>query len=155
MVQVIYYTPEVCLSVRPFPFRSVTLEPLQGFRRNLTQMLTRLRRRAAAMFRMAGFKVKVILRLDMTLFPFCSVTLEPLERFLNFAPILWYMYNTLDLYCPASRCSCNSLLSYQCNLHWYDNKLLHINHYYSNFTLDQILSGCFWIFLSLIFIISH
>jgi hypothetical protein len=45
-----------------FPFRSVTLEPLEGFQRNLTQMLTRLRRRAEAMFRMAGFKVKVILR---------------------------------------------------------------------------------------------
>ena len=33
-----------------FPFRSVTLEPLEGFRRNLTQMLTRLRRCAEAMF---------------------------------------------------------------------------------------------------------
>ena len=40
-----------------FPFRSVTLEPLQGFRRNLTQMFTRLRRCAEAMFWMAGFKV--------------------------------------------------------------------------------------------------
>jgi len=40
-----------------FPFRSVTLEPLQGFRRNLTQMFTRLRRCAEAMFWMAGLKV--------------------------------------------------------------------------------------------------
>ena len=45
-----------------FPFPSVTLEPLEGFRRNLTQMLTRLRQCAEAMFRMAGIKVKVILR---------------------------------------------------------------------------------------------
>ena len=45
-----------------FPFCSVTLEALEGFRRYLTQMLTRLRRRAEAIFRMAVFKVKVILR---------------------------------------------------------------------------------------------
>ena len=47
-----------------FPFRSVTLEPLEGFRRNLTQMFTKLRRYAEAMFRMAGFKVNVILRIQ-------------------------------------------------------------------------------------------
>ena len=65
------------------PFRSVTLEALEGFRRNLTQMLTRLRRRAEAMFRMAGFKVKVILRGQKPyhFFPFRSVTLEALEGF--------------------------------------------------------------------------
>ena len=45
-----------------FPFRSVTIEPLEGFRRNLTQMLTILRKSAEAMFQMAGFKVNVILR---------------------------------------------------------------------------------------------
>ena len=45
-----------------FSIRSVTLEPLEGFRRNLTQMFTRLGRCAEAMCRMAGFKVKVILR---------------------------------------------------------------------------------------------
>ena len=67
-----------------FPFCSVTLEPLEGFRRPLTQMFTRLRWCAEAMFRMAGFKVKVRLRGSnghMTLFPFRSVTLEPLEGF--------------------------------------------------------------------------
>jgi hypothetical protein len=45
-----------------FPFRFVTLEPLEGFQRNLTQMLTTLRRLTKAMFRMACFKVKVRLR---------------------------------------------------------------------------------------------
>ena len=65
-----------------FPFRSVTLEALEGLRRNLTQMFTRLRRRAEAMFRMAGFKVKVILRgqRPYTFFPFHSVTLEGFRR---------------------------------------------------------------------------
>jgi hypothetical protein len=42
-----------------FPLCSVTLEPLEGFRRDLTKMLTTLRRRANAMFRMACFKIKV------------------------------------------------------------------------------------------------
>ena len=51
--------PSVCLSDSNFPS---ALEALEGFRRNLTQMLTRLRWRAEAMFWMAGFKVKVILR---------------------------------------------------------------------------------------------
>ena len=66
-----------------FPFCSVTLEPLEGFLRNLTQMLTKLRRRAEAMFLMAGFKVKVILRGQRPYdsFSFCSVILEPLEGF--------------------------------------------------------------------------
>ena len=66
-----------------FPFRSVTLEALEGFQRNLTQMLTKLRRCAEAMFRMAGIKVKVILRGQRPyyFFPFCSVTLEALEGF--------------------------------------------------------------------------
>ena len=66
-----------------FPFRSVTLEALEGFRRNLTQMLTRLRRCAEAMFQMAWFKVNVILRgqRPYDFFPFCSVTLEALEGF--------------------------------------------------------------------------
>ena len=66
-----------------FPFCSVTLEALEWFRRNLTQMLTRLRRRAEAMLRIAGFKVKVRLRDQRTYdcFPFPSVTLEALERF--------------------------------------------------------------------------
>ena len=65
------------------PFRSVTLEPLEGFRRNLTQIYTKLRRCAEAMFWMAGFKVKVILRgqRPYDFFPFRSVTLEPLEGF--------------------------------------------------------------------------
>jgi hypothetical protein len=45
-----------------FPYRTVTLEPVEGFQRNLIQVFTRLRRRAEAMFRMAGFKVKVILK---------------------------------------------------------------------------------------------
>ena len=64
-------------------FRSVTLEPLEGFRSNLTQMFTRLSRYAEAMFRMAGFKVKVILRGQRPygFFPFRSVTLESLEGF--------------------------------------------------------------------------
>jgi hypothetical protein len=47
-----------------FPFRSVTLEPREGFRRNLTQLFTTLRRCAEAMFRMAHFKVKVTLRVQ-------------------------------------------------------------------------------------------
>ena len=66
-----------------FPFRSVTLEPLEGFRRNLTQMSTRLRQWAEAMLRIAGFKVKVILRgqRPYAFFPFRSVTLGPLEGF--------------------------------------------------------------------------
>ena len=45
-----------------FPFRSITLESHEGFRRNLRQMFTRLRRCAEAMFRMAGSNAKVILR---------------------------------------------------------------------------------------------
>ena len=66
-----------------FPLRSVTLEALEGFRRNLTQMLTRLRQCAEAMFQMAGFKVKVIPRGQRPYycFPFRSVTLEALEGF--------------------------------------------------------------------------
>ena len=66
-----------------FPFRSVTFEALEGFWRNLTQMFTRLRRCAEAIFRMAGFKVKVILRgqWPYDFFPFRSVTLEPLKGF--------------------------------------------------------------------------
>ena len=66
-----------------FPFCSVTLEALEGFWRNLTQMLTRLRRRADAMLRIAGFKIKVRLRGQRTYdcFPVPSVTLEALERF--------------------------------------------------------------------------
>ena len=66
-----------------FPFRFVTLEALEGFRRNLTQMLTRLRRRAEAMLWLAGLKVKVILRGQMPyyFFPFRSVNLEALEGF--------------------------------------------------------------------------
>ena len=64
-----------------FPFRSVTLEALEGFRRNLTQMLTRLRRRAEAMFRMAGFKVIRRGQRPYEFFPFISVTLEALEGF--------------------------------------------------------------------------
>ena len=64
-----------------FPFRSVTFEALEGFRRNLTQMLTRLRQYAEAMFQMAGFKVSVILRCQWPydFFPLRSVTLEALE----------------------------------------------------------------------------
>ena len=65
-----------------FPFRTVTLEPLEGFRRNLTQTFTRLRRCAEAMFWMAGFKVNVILRGQRSYFPpFRYVTIEPLEGF--------------------------------------------------------------------------
>ena len=66
-----------------FSIRSVTLEPLEGFRRNLTQMFTSLRRRAEAMFRMAGLKVKVTLRgqRPYDFFPFRSVTLEALKGF--------------------------------------------------------------------------
>ena len=77
--KVTYYviaSVSVCLQ---FPFRSVT----QRFRRNLTQMFTTLRRRAEVLFRMSGFKVKVIRRGQMPydFFPFRSVTLEPLEGF--------------------------------------------------------------------------
>ena len=63
-----------------FPFCIVTLEALEGLRRNLTQMLTRLGRRAEGMFWMAGFKVKVIIRgkRPYDFFPFLSVTLEAL-----------------------------------------------------------------------------
>ena len=57
-----------------FPFRPVTLEPLEGFRRNLTQMFTRLRRCAEAMFWMAG-------SVCLSICPFCSVTLEHFEGF--------------------------------------------------------------------------
>ena len=66
-----------------FPFLSVTLEALEGFRKYLTQMLTRLKRRAEAMFRMTVFKVKVILRGQRPyyFFPFRSVNLEALEGF--------------------------------------------------------------------------
>ena len=60
-----------------FPFRSVTLEPLEGFRRNLTQMLTRLRRCAEAMFRMTAFKVILRGQRSYDFFLFRSVT----ERF--------------------------------------------------------------------------
>ena len=72
-----------------FPFRSVTLE---GYRRNLTQMLTRLRRCAEAMFWMAGFKVMdwpYIQNPASHLVPVLKPGIQPLGRILpRFAVLL-------------------------------------------------------------------
>ena len=54
-----------------FPFRSVTLEPFEGFRRNLTQMFTRLRWCAEAMFWMTGSVCLSVCPLAISL-PLCN-----------------------------------------------------------------------------------
>ena len=81
-------------------------------------MLTRLRRRAEAMFRMAGFKVKFILRGSKsgfkghtTLFPFHPVIIEPLEWFRRHLTNVYHIETTCRSYVQVIL---RVLVSYDC-----------------------------------------